>query len=453
MRWILKRGIARGVALLGLCLSLGLAGCDTVSDLFEGSDEALLEGERLSVIALERQLEPDPDAALLTVRLPPPYVNEDWPQPGGYPHHAMHHLAADEVLAEAWRVRIGSGTDEDGPVLATPVVSGGRVYTMDSRSLISAFNATTGARLWTADARPEEDDEGAFGGGLAVAGDRLFATTGLGHVLALDAQTGALHWRQPIGVPVRVSPVISGGRVFAVSHDNRLWALDTENGAVLWSHTAIEESAGFLGRGEPGGGWRHRLRALLVRRTDGAPGRERPHGLERYPHAFRAPASAPSRPSTISTDIPCPTAGRSSPSAMAGAWLPSMRRSGRRVWERDIAGLDMPWVAGDFLFVMTADGELVCMSRERGTILWVRSLPRFEDPEDREDPILLDRPDTGRRSADRRGLGRQRALDLALRWPLPGRVQREEAPIRLAPVVADRTLFILTDNADLIALR
>ena len=98
-----------------------------------------------------------------------------------------------------------------GPPCHRPVIAGGRVFTMDSRSLISAFDATTGARLWTADTRPEDDDEGAFGGGLALAGGWLFAATGLGHVLALEAETGAMQWRQPIGVPVRAAPVISGG--------------------------------------------------------------------------------------------------------------------------------------------------------------------------------------------------------------------------------------------------
>ena len=77
-------------------------------------------------------------------------------------------------------------------------------------------------------------------------------------------------------------------------------------------------------------------------------------------------------------------------------------RSGRRVWERDIAGLDMPWVAGDFVFVMTADGELVCMSRERGghslgpgrcRASRIRRRARGSD--------ILDRPDPGRRPADR----------------------------------------------------
>ena len=107
MRRMVPRGIARGSALLGLCLAVGLGGCETVSDIFGDSDEERLTGQRLSVISLERQLEPDPGSDLLTVRLPPPYVNEDWPQPGGYPHHAMHHLAADDVLSVAWRVRIG----------------------------------------------------------------------------------------------------------------------------------------------------------------------------------------------------------------------------------------------------------------------------------------------------------------------------------------------------------
>ena len=451
MRWILDRGIARGAALLGLCLSLGLAGCDTVSDLFEGSDDATLEGERLSVIALERQLEPDPDAALLTVRLPPAYVNEDWPQPGGYPHHAMHHLAADEALAEAWRVRIGRGIDEDGPVLAAPVVSGGRVFTMDSRSLISAFDATTGARLWTADARPEEDDEGAFGGGLAVEGDWLFVATGLGHVLALDAATGALQWRQPIGVPVPASPVVSGGRVFAISQDNRLWTLDAENGALLWSHTAIEESAGFLGGASPAveGG------IIVAPFSSGELTAHRVENGRTVWNDILAVQGAPIGAIATFNDIDGhPVSDRGTVFAIGhgGRMVAIDARSGRRVWERDIAGLDMPWVAGDFIFVLTADGELVCMSRERGAIVWVRSLPRFEDPEDREDPIFWSGPAlVGERLIVVGSNGSMLSIS-----PYDGNdlsAYNARGAIRKAPVVADQTVFIVTDDADLIALR
>ena len=451
MRRVLPMGIARGAALLGLCLALGLAGCDTVSDLFEDSDEVPLEGERLSVISLERQLEPDPGAALLTVRLPPPYVNEDWPQAGGYPHHAMHHLAAADVLAEAWRVRIGRGADEDGPMMSTPVVAGGRVYTMDSESLISAFDATTGARLWSHDTRPEEDDEGAFGGGLAVAGGWLFATTGLGHALALDAETGAMQWRQSIGVPVRTAPAVSGGRVFAVSHDNRLWALDAGNGAVLWSHTAIEESAGFPGGASPAvaGG-------IVV--APFSSGELTAHRVENGRTVWSDILSVQgARIGAISTfnDIDGhPVSDRGTVFAIGhgGRMVAIDARSGRRVWERDIAGLDMPWVAGDFVFVMTSDGELVCMSRERGTILWVRPLPRYADPEDREDRLLWTGPTL---VGDRLIVAGSDGSVLSIS-PYDGRylgAYNAGGAVRLSPVVADRTLFILTDAADLIALR
>ncbi len=451
MRRMAPRGIARGSALLGLCLAVGLGGCETVSDIFGDSDEEQLSGERLSVISLERQLEPDTDSDVLTVRLPPPYVNEDWPQAGGYPHHAMHHLAADDVLSVAWRVRIGRGTGAEEPVLSAPVVAGGRIYTMDSRSLISAFNASTGARLWTADTLPEDDDEGAFGGGLAVAGGWLFATTGLGHVLALDAESGALQWRQPLGVPVRAAPSVSGGRVFAVSHDNRLWALDGGNGAVLWSHAAIEESAGFLGGASPAvdGG------IVVAPFSSGELSAHRvENGRAVWTDILGVQGARIGAIATFNDQDGHPVSDRGTVFAIGhgGRMVAIDSRSGRRVWERDIAGLDMPWVAGDFVFVITADGELVCMSRERGAILWVRSLPRFEDPEEREDPIFW----TGPTLVGDRLIAAGSDGSVLSVSPYDGRylgAYNAGGAVRLMPVVADRTLYILTDDADLIALR
>ena len=62
MRRAAPGGVARYATLVGLCLLLGLGGCDTVSDWFSDDEESPVAGERLSVIFLERQLEPDPGA-------------------------------------------------------------------------------------------------------------------------------------------------------------------------------------------------------------------------------------------------------------------------------------------------------------------------------------------------------------------------------------------------------
>src|SRR5690606_37467113 len=80
------------------------------------------------------QLDPDPQLADTPVVLPKPWHNSDWPQAGGYPSHAMQHLALGDNLGQAWRAGIGADADEAQKIMTQPVVAGGRVFTMDSES-------------------------------------------------------------------------------------------------------------------------------------------------------------------------------------------------------------------------------------------------------------------------------------------------------------------------------
>src|ERR1700739_3649242 len=84
--------------------SLGLAGCGW----FESKKQPL-PGERISVLSLDRQLEPDPDLLKIAMTLPAPVVNPDWPEVGGYPNHAMQHLSLPERLTRVWRTSTGEG--------------------------------------------------------------------------------------------------------------------------------------------------------------------------------------------------------------------------------------------------------------------------------------------------------------------------------------------------------
>ena len=50
-------------------------------------------------------------------------------------------------------------------------------------------------------------------------------------------------------------------------------------------------------------------------------------------------------------------------------------RTGDRVWEQEIGSSHSPWVAGDYVFVLANDNELVCLTRDEGKVRWVRQLP------------------------------------------------------------------------------
>ena len=150
-----------------LLVGLALGGCSWFA-----SKKQPLPGERISVLSLDRELKPDPNLARIAISLPKPTVNADWPEPGGYPNHAMQHLALPYRLTPAWKVSIGEGSGRYTQVLAQPVVEGGRVYAMDGGSEVGAYAASNGARIWQVDVKPGRHGN-SFGGGVAFWKGRL----------------------------------------------------------------------------------------------------------------------------------------------------------------------------------------------------------------------------------------------------------------------------------------
>jgi outer membrane protein assembly factor BamB len=125
---------------------------------------------------------------------------------------------------------------------------------------------------------------------------------------------------------------------------------------------------------------------------------------------------------------------------------------GGRIWDNGLGGTQMPWVAGDFIYLITSTSEVVCLTREDGRIKWVQSLPQFEDMEDKEDPIYWSGPVL---VEDRLLVTGSSGVALAFS-PYTGKLMgKQTLPDRshLPPVVANKTIYVLSDDADLIALR
>ncbi|MCB2100210.1 MAG: PQQ-binding-like beta-propeller repeat protein [Rhodobacterales bacterium] len=432
---------------LGAVLMGGLTGCDT---WFGAREDPPLPGERIAVLLNARTLEPDPKLADAEILLPPPAVNPDWPQPGGYANHAMHHLAVGETLSQAWSVDIGTGGDDEERLIAPPVVADGRVYAMDAESAVAAFDAATGESLWHTDLTPDEEDDGHISGGITFGDGRIYAATGFAEVVALDAATGQELWRRQVEAPMRVAPTTRGGRVFVVTTDNRLIALNGRTGETLWTHAGEAEVAGLLGGGSPAVDngvvvapfstgelvalrvdtgrllWSDTL--LAVRRTD----------------VVSTLAAIRGRPVI--------DRGRVFAISHGGLMVAIDLRTGRRVWEREIAGYESPWVAGRYVFTLTSSAELVCLDRDTGRVYWVSTLPQYEDEENREDPIVWAGPIL---ASDRLIVsgsnGQAWAVSPYTGNPL-GRIEMPD-PVDVPPVIAGGTLYFLTDGADLVAYR
>ena len=94
----------------------------------------------------------------------------------------------------------------------------------------------------------------------------------------------------------------------------------------------------------------------------------------------------------------------------------------------------------------------MCLTRDDGRVRWATELPRYENPEKKKDPITWAGPVL---AGDRLIVVASTGEALSVS-PYTGQaLGRSEFPdgVFLDPVVADDTLFVLTDEADLIALR
>src|SRR5690606_25383417 len=113
---------------------------------------------------------------------------------------------------------------------------------------VHAFDAKSGAKLWSANIKAADaQTKVQFGGGVSVDGARLYATTGIGDVAALNTTDGSVIWKVRPGGPLRGAPTLSNGNVYVMSQDNQLFALAQADGAVVWSDSGTVESTGVFG--------------------------------------------------------------------------------------------------------------------------------------------------------------------------------------------------------------
>ncbi len=416
------------------------------------STERKIEGERIAVLQPARRTVMDAQMAdPASMSLPEPAIIADWPQSGGTPTHRMDHHALGDTLSRVWSSDIGSGSDKSYKLLATPVIARSTVYTMDSRGSVSAFSAVDGDRLWTQDTTPEKADSDAIGGGIAFDQDMIYATTGFGEVLALRAQDGAIVWRRSVEKPLRAAPTVADGRVFVIDIENTTHAIDTKTGLILWHHKGIAENATLLGASSPA----VNDATVVVAYSSGELfGLRSQNGRVVWSEVLSMARKTGALPAIADIrGLPVINDGRVYAISHSGRSIALAERTGNRLWDADVGGINTPAVTGNVLYTVTLRNELVAMDRQSGGIIWTKQLAQREDDEDRDsDPVTW----WGPVLANGRLWLTNSLGELVAFSAMNGSESFKDeyaSSFSLPPVVADKTLYLLSDSGDLMALR
>jgi outer membrane protein assembly factor BamB len=427
-----------------------LAGCGIVGGK-KGGPKTPVVGNRVSILNNEQGVEADPTLADVTVTLPAPYVNEEWSQPGGAPSKAMGHVSIGGSPAQLWSTSI-EGSTPQARLAAAPVVSGGKLFVIDSGAHVIAFDAASGAKLWQTSLPAEGKGNGRalFGGGVSVLGDRLFASTGIGDVASLEAASGKILWKKHLGGPLRGAPTLENGHVYVMGQDNQIFALNQSDGETQWTDSGTLQVTGIFGVAAPAAA----QGTVIAGYSSGE------ISAYRYENGRSLWGDALSRTSISTavatlTDIdadPVIDRGRVFAIGQGGRMASYELTSGQRLWEINIAGISTPWVAGEWVFAVTSDARLLCVARATGKIRWVSQLRRWQKEKRKDKAIRW----TGPVLAGGKLIVVSTRGEMVYADPATGAVQSTQdlkRSMSLSPIVANNILYVLADDGKLTAFR
>ena len=424
-----------------------LGGCSLFDDWF-GTDKVPLPGTRVAVLSANTDLKATPGAPRIT--LPAPAAVADWPQAGGSPTHDMEHPALRDNADRAWSSSIGTGGGYRRKITSQPVVAGGRVFTLDSDAVVASFDAASGGTLWSTATKGDDDRSTNIGGGVAFDNGTVYVATGRADVLALAEADGKVKWRARLPVPARSAPTVAGGLLFIPLLDNQLVAVSVVDGSKAWSYQARSAEPVVLGLPAPA----FADGLLVAGFGSGELVALNPQGGALVWTDSLAAGRGRNSLADISTILgrTAIKAGRAFAVSMGQQLAALDLRSGRRLWERDIAASESPWIAGDWMFVATTGGQVTAISLVDGQVAWVTQLDIFENPEKKKNPIRWFGPVL---AGDRLVVAGSNGKALSLS-PYSGQVlgsQDLAGPASVTPIVASGTLYIVTDNGALTAYR
>lgn len=428
-------------------MTVGLSGCagggpklPKISDLNPFAEkQQSLPGRRIPIIERTNSIGTNLADASQPIAIPAPQLNESWAQPGGQPNNAPGHLAlSSSSLRQVWSAAAGTGSSKEGRVMASPIVYGGRVYTLDAAGVLTSFNLT-GGKAFQVSTMPEGEGAGGHGGGMAAVDGRLFVANGYGVVAALDPANGKVAWQKNIRTPIRAAPTAAGGRVVVTAIDGRTYCFDAMSGDELWEARGLPQSASLTIstspaiEGEmvivpyPSGD------VVALKLSDGSP-------------VWSESLARSRRVSQIASmsDAASPAVDNGTVFAVghAGRMVANQITTGERLWMLEIPGTQTPWVAGDTVYVVDVNGKLMALARTNGAIRWQMQMP---DHKSWVGPVLAGGTlwlvsSTGRLAGVDAATGRATST-----------VEIGDA-VYIPPVVAQGRMFVLTDQAKLVAL-
>ncbi len=344
-----------------------LTNCGTKEFLGFEERKIKLEGKRVSILQ-ENSTENRNNSKATKIILTEKVINNNWKQSYNSPSHVSINFSSDTNLNKFTKITTGKGEGDNSKILAQPVVAENKIFFMDARTNIIAYNIEKNKTEWKYSATKINEDDHNIGGGIAIHKERVIANTPYGEVISLNINSGKVDWITDVISPIRSAPTIYNDKVMSLTLDNKLIVLDIKNGKIVWQHEGVENNTTIVSTPKVAVD----DNIIIVPYSNGEF-----FGLN-YSNGFILWKDSlidleESDTSNTFTDIDASPVILDNVviiTSAIGKLVALNKKNGKRIWTRDISSTQTPVVNGNSIFAVNNNKELMNLNINNGNIRW-----------------------------------------------------------------------------------
>jgi outer membrane protein assembly factor BamB len=148
-----------------------------------------------------------------------------------------------QMLSETWHQQIGGAKRHD-PLRLQLATTADVIIAANRAGEVTAWS-DKGQKLWQQTLKRDVSS------GVSVQGDLAVVGTNDGHLIALDAKTGAIRWQQPLSSSLLAPALVTADRVVVMANDGTVTGTDRATGKPVWSFDVAVPALSIRGLSAP----------------------------------------------------------------------------------------------------------------------------------------------------------------------------------------------------------
>lgn len=279
-------------------------------------------------------------------------------------------------LQRKWYKNLFYYEDFSNSFVYSPIIFNQIIFQMDSSGDLTAIDLKTKNTLWHQRIFEKLWLKNYKVAHLGACLDKLFAVAGVNQIKAISQIDGNILWSKDLSAVFNSTPICDDNNVYLTSIDNKTFALNANTGEINWIHMGFSKPLAIFGNAQTviAGN------KLIVSHSSGEIYALNKNSGEVF---WQNDLNQNNYSSSILTDVDAtPMVKNNVVYAIGyGGKMKAMSlENGKEIWQKPITSLTDFWIAGDFIYAINDDNQIMAIYKKTGAIKWHTQLPKYRHP-------------------------------------------------------------------------